>query len=87
MTFKTDHPIIREIAIGDQFVTRGGLYAVFFKVNLSDIYPFIFKFNKDDYYYETSPYTKKLTYFENLEVNKYDIISKCIKLKDKLSIL
>jgi len=86
--YKTEHPTITEITIGDEFITRGGYKIKFIRFEKSENYPFMFTISpyKFDVFYTTSPYAKRLTYFYADVEHSYDIICRYINLKDKLSV-
>lgn len=81
--FKTEHPIIKEISIGDQFITYDGEIVTFVEYFYQDkdiIYPILMS-NKFFY-------TRKLTFLvDGRKRRLLNINYKIANLKDKIDLL
>jgi hypothetical protein len=84
-TFRTNHPDIPFIKMGDTFVTDGGDIVEFVGFNIHEDkhkYPLVFKSTEIK-----MKYTKKLTYRFDEKSNSLDIKERYITLKDKIDLL
>jgi hypothetical protein len=88
-SYKTDHPTIKEITIGEQFVTNDGT-TVQFVSYIQKITEFVFQFKLVDTNAIDSlqwRYKKSLKYSYQGTIHKNDIKAKYISLKDKIDAL
>lgn len=94
-TYKTDHPTIKEIIIGDKFILENGDIVEFIGRNLHRItknsYPFIMgnisddlTKRKEDSIIEIYTYTLN---FYGTRKSRYDIKQKYLLLKDKIDLI
>lgn len=82
-TYKTDHPTIKEITIGDQFITYGGDVLRFEELsNNATLYIYGFKNNRGHMF----QYTMKLKFISSSIYSEKDIKDK-INYKFILSLL
>jgi hypothetical protein len=92
-TYQTDHPTIKEITIGERFITRNGDIIEFIGLTNGndftyhgDRYPFEFRIFTDSSDY-LEHYSKHLKYYYNEEIDDIDILYRTVSIKDKLTIL
>jgi hypothetical protein len=86
-TYKVKHPTIKEITIGDQFVTEGGNIIEFVSYHINS-HPYIFEFrriNNTSLFLSEPLYTKSLRYIDYGQRNYNDIKERYIPLKDKVN--
>jgi hypothetical protein len=101
-TFQTDHPTIKEITIGDRFITHNGdtvVFVIYKKMHQNDRVPFGFVFQEilndvkhriDDLLYRHEDDIDFRWYCNKLFSKKngiYDINRRYIPLKDKIDLL
>lgn len=78
-TYKTDHPTIKELSIGDKFELENGTIVTFIYYDGDDkLYPF--KMNN-------TWYTSNLKYVYGIQFHYKNIKYKLPKLKDKIDML
>jgi hypothetical protein len=87
-TYKTEHPDIPYITIGDQFVLNNGDVIQFDSfIHGNYQYPFKMFMLGNRYTINLITFDRRLRYDLDGTVSTYDIKSKCITLKDKLGAL
>jgi hypothetical protein len=89
-TYKTKHSIIKEITIGEQFVTEGGEIIEFIELDSSASnteFCFIFKPISNHKKYFKYSYTIELGYWLLYGNDERDIKEKYIPMKDKLNVI
>jgi signal peptidase I len=84
-TYKVHHPTIKEITIGDKFVTRRGDIIEFIAFFDDDEFCFIFRYSVHDKESDYETYTSKLKYYDDNDIFEEDIKERYIPLKDKLN--
>jgi hypothetical protein len=88
-TYQVDHPTIKEITIGDQFVTEGGEIIEFVEslfTSQTDT-EFCFLFKSTQKQGVTYTYTIELGYWLLYGNDERDIKEKYIPMKDKLNVI
>jgi hypothetical protein len=85
-TYKVQHLNIKEITVGDRFVTKAGDIIEFIRINISfDEQQFEYTFYSL-YYKHYINYTSKLSYYQ-INESMHDIKCRHITLKDKINSL